>query len=416
MAHSDYGYDDGDLRRERMSFRDIVDAVAEIEAFVRERTPRPLSPEESRAIARTALKIFGRGYVIDRAEGPAGASRDVETALSVRYDLEEAGSRFDRVSAHARKKGFVSSTDVIRIREACWHDVSTSEDEEDRRLERFLNRAPRGRMDPKAAAQAHAAAGQARLADVLVGVTGILRDHARRGAFPEDSEIYRLADGLGMVLLDSLGRQGLLLLEPERLCDAAARAYGILCRAEYHGRELMRQRQETADRWASLFEGRQALRHAVLDGPRSPAALAALATEDLRLVLERQGPPGLVAAATAQRSILRDCAKALADAEPQEIVATYRAVGAYPPFARAGLRGQVLSAFRKALAGERSDMLEIGPALAAIDAEEIDAALPPGERLDYLSNRTVQAAPLKYIGRPRAAPAAPKRHFGIFGR
>jgi len=415
MAPNDYGYDGGDLRRERMTFRDVVDAVAEIEAFVRDRTPRPLAPEESRAIARTALKIFGRGYVIDKARAPAAAG-DVAPGLSVRYDVEEARQRFNKVSAHARQRGFVSSTDVIRIREACWHDVSTSEDEEDRRLERFLNRALRGRVDAKAAAQAHAAAGQARLADVLVGVTGVLRDHARRGAFPEDSEIYRLADGLGMVLLDSLGRQGLLLLDPERLCDAAARAYGILCRAEYHGRELMRRRQESADRWASLFEGRQALRHAVLEGPRSAAALAALATEDLRLVLERQGPPGLASAAAAQRSILRDCAAALAEADPQEIVATYRAIGAYPPFARAGMRDQVLSAFRKALAGERGDMLEIGPALAAIDAEEIDAALAPGERIDYLSNRTIQTPPLKYILQPAARPAPARRRFGLFGR
>lgn len=416
MAHSDYCYDGGDLRRERMTFRDVVDAVAEIEAFLRDRTPRPLAPETSRAIARTALKIFGRGYVIDRISAPAVPGAKPEIGLLVRYDVEEAGQRFDKVSAHARQRGFVSSTDVIRIREACWHDVSTSEDEEDRRLERFLNRSLRGRVNVKSAAQAHAAAGQARLADVLVGVTGVLRDHARRGAFPEDSEVYRLADGLGMVLLDSLGRQGLLLLDPERLCDAAARAYGILCRAEYHGRELIRQRQESADRWASLFEGRQALRHAVLEGPRSAAALATLATEDLRFVLERQGPPGLASAVAAQRSILRDCAAALADAEAQEVVATYRAIGSYPPFTRAGMRGQVLSAFRRALAGARNDMLEIGPALDAIDAEEIDVALAPGERFDYLSNSTIQPPPLKYIGQPAARPAPARRRFGLFGR
>jgi hypothetical protein len=416
MAREDYGYDDWDLRRERMSFRDVVDAIAEIEAFVRDRTPRPLSPEESRAIARTALKIFGRGYVIDRAEGAASGGDDLAGTLTVRYDLEEAGSRFDRVSAHARRKGLVSSTDVIRIREACWHDVLTSEDEEDRRLERFLNRAIRGRVDPKAAAHAQASAGQARLADVLVGVAGVLRDHARRGAFPEDSEIYRLADGLGMVLLDSLGRQGLLLLDPERLCDAAARAYGILCRAEYHGRERLRQRLDTADRWASLFEGRQALRHAVLAGPRSPSALAALVTEELRLVLERQGPPGLGSAISGPRSILRDCAAALAEADPQEVVAAYRAIGSYPPFVRAGMRSQVLAGLRRALAGERQDMIELAPTLGAIDAEEIDAALQPGERMDYLSNRAVKDPPPKYIGRVAPPAAAPRRRFGIFGR
>jgi len=415
MVHSDYGYDGGDLRRERMTFRDVVDAVAEIEAFVRDRTPRLLAPEESRAIARTALKIFGRGYVIDKT-GSSAAGSDADLGLSVRYDVEEAGKRFDKVSAYARQRGFVSSTDVIRIREACWHDVSTSEDEEDRRLERFLNRALRGQVDTKASARAHVAASLARLVDVLVGVTGVLRDHARRGAFPEDSEIYRLADGLGIVLLDSLGRQGLLLLDPERLCDAAARAYGILCRAEYHGRELMRQRQESADRWVSLFEGRQALRQAVLDAPRNPSALATLATEDLRFILERQGPPGLAAAAAAPRSILRDCAAALAEAEPQEIIATYRAIGAYPSFARVGMRGQILSAFRRALAGERSDMLEIGPALAEIDAEEIDTVLAPGERVDYLSNRTVQPPPLKYIRQSATRPAPARRRFGLFGR
>jgi hypothetical protein len=399
-----------------MSFRDVVDAVAEIEAFVRDRPPMPLSPEESRAIARTALKIFGRGYVIDRAAGADERAVDSALGLTVRYDVEEAGRRFDKVSAYARRKGLVSSTDVIRIREACWHDVSTSEDEEDRRLERFLSQALRGRADSRAAAQEHASAWQARLADVLVGVTGVLRDHARRGAFPEDSEIYRLADGLGMVLLDSLGRQGLLLLDPERLCDAAARAYGILCRAEYYGRERMRRRLDTADRWASLFEGRHALRHAVLDGPCSAAALATLATEDLRLVLERQGPPGLGAAISAPRSILRDCAAALADAEPQEVIAAYRAIGSYPSFVRAGMRGQVLAAFRRALAEERQDMLELTPALNAVDAEKIDAALQPGERIDYLSNRSVLVPPPKYIGRA-AAPAAPsKRRFGIFGR
>lgn len=416
MAHSDYGYEDGSLRWERMSFRDVVDAVAELEVFMHTCTTRPLSSEELRAIACTALKIFGRGYIIDRVGGPAAASHDVKTVLTVRYDVEEAGSRFDKVSVHARKKGIISSTDVIRIRKACWYDISMSEDEEDRRLERFLNRALRGRIDPKAAAQAHASAGQARLADVLVGVAEVLRDHARRGAFPADSEIYRLADGLGMVLLDGLGRQGLLLLDPKRLCDAAARAYGILCRAEYHGRELMRQGQETADHWVSLFEGRQALRHAVLDGPRSANALAALVTEDLRLVLERQGPPGLMSAVTTRRSILHDCAKVLGDAEPQEVIATYRMVGAYPPFARVGMRSVVLSAFCKALAGSRSDMIEIEPALAAIDAEEIDGARLLEERLDYLSNSTFAAQTPKYIGRSSALAAVPRRQFGLLER
>jgi hypothetical protein len=153
----------------------------------------------------------------------------------------------------------------------------------------------------------------------------------------------------------------------------------------------------------------------VLDGPCSAAALATLATEDLRLALERQGPPGLGAAIAAPGSILRDCAAALASAESREVIEAYRAVGSYPSFVRVGMRGPVLAAFRRALAGERQDMAELAPALDAIDAEEVAAALRPEERIDYLSNRAVLVPPPKHVG--RAAPAAPAgRRFGIFAR